>query len=241
MIRLISSRLRLIAGHMGILNPKNLIQDSFIYMRPIYGFLLIFFIPRLILDLLTFDIPEKSRIIIYLLYFFSIDNLVWGGTIFFVYHKLNGEEVTLFQSLQKGIEKFSELLFARILLFGFRLLICPRLYFAPYLVMVENRPITDVFKQCWQLTRGYGWQILWNFLIIFRFVPNVLISLISASIFGVSVRDLNLAETAFAFDRLLTIAINYFLFYPFFRIYFVLIFVKILNSKQNKVRSSRYS
>lgn len=243
MIRLISSRLGLIAGKMGILNPKILIRDSFIYLRPIYGFLLILWFPWLILALLTFAIPKNLAIIISSLYFFSLDNLVWGGAIFFVYQKLNGEEVTLFQSLQKALEKFSSLIFARILLFGFILYICPRLYFVPYLVVVENYPITDVFKRCWQITRGYGWQIFWNYLIIPTFVPNILSflsSLITGSIFGVSVWDLNrnkyfITEPPFAFDRLLTIAIYFFLFYPFFRVYFVLMFAKILNSKKRKL------
>jgi len=240
MIRLISSRLGVVAEKMGILNPKILIRDSFVYMRQIYGFLLIFSIPRLTVILLVLFIPLKSWRIINLLYFFSIDNLVWGVANFFVYQKLNGEEVTLFKSLQKALEKFSFLIFARILLFGLGLYICPRLYFVPYIVVTKNYPITDVFKQCWQLTRGYGWQIFWNYLIINTLVPDVLSflsSLITASIFGVSVWGLNankylITEPAFTFDRLLTITIYFFLFFPLFRVYLLLIFVKILNAKK---------
>lgn len=40
--------------------------------------------------------------------FFSIGTIFYGAVIYFTYKKINHQEVTISQSLQKAIEKFSE-------------------------------------------------------------------------------------------------------------------------------------
>lgn len=238
MNRLISPRLQLFTGRMTTLSPKNLIRDSFIAIIPFYKPFLVFFIPRLILSLLTFVISRNLWIVIYLLYIFSLRPIVFGGILYFCYKKLNQEDVTISRSLQKATEKFSELLLLRI--FQYLLLIgtilFPRLYFVPYLVMVEDYPIADVLKRCWKLTKGYGWQIFWNLLLlgVIGNVLSFLASLISSAIFGVSVWDLNqgkflMTDPAFAFDRLLTVAIFFFVYFPLQFVYETLMFMRIRN------------
>lgn len=227
------------------ITPKRLLRDSLISVIPIYSSLLVFRIPRLIFSLLQFLIPEiLYSTVIELLYLFSIGIIFYGAILVFTYKKLNQEEVTISQSLKKATEKFLELII--IVIISFFLLITspfyayshtcfPRLYFASFLVMNNGYTPADAFKRSWQLTKGYGWQIFWNILsiVLIWWVLSFLPSLISASIFGVSVWDINRRElstthAAFIWDRLLTITISSLIYIPFHIVYVTLMFIRLL-------------
>lgn len=233
------------------ITPKRLIQDSLISAIPIYGSLLVFRIPSLIFSLLQFVITEISYDVITLAYTFSIGTILYGAAVFFSYKKLNQEEITISQSLEKANEKFLELIlllitngFLLFFPFSFTSIWFPRLYFASFLVMNNGYSTADAFKRSWQLTKGYGWQIFWNVLslvligLVLRFLP----SLISASIFGVSVWDINRGESsttdAGILNRLLTITIFSLIYAPLQIIYLILMFMRLLALEKRKLGSS---
>lgn len=226
------------------ITPVRLLRDSLISVIPIYKSLLILYTPLMILSLSKFVIPELSFRVVSYLYDFLINTIFDGALIFFSYKKLNQEEVTILQSLQKAIEKFPELLFLDTLRFLVLITWFPRLYFLRSLVLIKDYSSSEVFKQCWQLTRGYGWQIFWNYLtlwfifIVLSFIP----SLISASIFDVSVWDINREElsitnSALIVNRLLILAINFFVAYPLSITYNMLMFVRLLALEKRNLSS----
>jgi hypothetical protein len=232
------------------ITPKRLIRDSLISVIPIYKPLLILYIPSLIVSLLKFVIPELLFSIVGTLYYLSIGSIFFGATIVFCYKKLNKEEITIYQSLKKALEKFPELLFLNILkIFLLPLLILfPRFYFLLSLVLIKNLPIADVFKRCWQMTKGYGWQIFWN-LVMLKLISDFLHflpSLVSASIFGfnISVWDINreessIATSALIINRLLTIATTFFCYYPFSIVYIISMFTRLLSLEKINLNSVR--
>ncbi|MEH2459168.1 hypothetical protein [Nostoc sp.] len=227
------------------ITPVRLLRDSLISVIPIYTSLLVFRIPRLIFDLLQFVIPEILFTVIDHLYILSIGTILSGAGIFFTYKKLNQEEVTIYKSLQKAIEKFSEILILQIFNRLLLLILFPRLYFAFYLIIIKNYPAPDAVQRCWLLTKGYGWRILGNLLIltIINSILNFLPSLISASIFGVSVWEVNsdtLSAThpAFFVKKLFEIAIYSFIAQPLFIVFITLMFVRLLARDKIKLGSS---
>ncbi|MBV6628016.1 MAG: hypothetical protein KI793_34710 [Rivularia sp. (in: Bacteria)] len=228
------------------IKPGRLIRDSLITVIPIYRLLLVFYIPRLILYLLKFVIPNiLLSNILDQLYSLSIGSIFGGAALFFSYKKINKEKTTIDQALQKAIKKFSELLLLSIILsLLFIPDFIPRLWFVLYAVMIEDYSIADAFKRSWQLTKGYGWQIFRSILIVksILWVLIFLPSLISASTFGISVWDINRGELltnnpAFIFNRLLTICINLFVYNPFMTMYQVLMFVRLLALEKRKLDS----
>ncbi|MEM1393621.1 MAG: hypothetical protein AAF630_00855 [Cyanobacteria bacterium P01_C01_bin.38] len=227
------------------IKPGRLIRDSLILVIPIYTSLLVFRIPGFIFSLLQFVIPEIWFTVLVSLYFLSINIIFYGAVRHFTYKKINHQEVTISQSLQKAIEKFSELILLStffslyIPILGF-----PRLWFVYHAVMIEDYSIADAFKRSWQLTKGYGWQIFWNFLILMpiSWVRTFLPSLISASIFGISVWDINregllTTDPAFIFNKLLTISVYSLIYFPLVTIYELLIFMRLLALEKRKLDS----
>ena len=110
--------------------------------------------------------------------------------------------------------------------------------------MIEDYSIADAFKRSWQLTKGYGWRIFWNFLILtpISWVRTFLPSLISASIFGISVWDINregllTTDPAFIFNKLLAISVYSLMYFPLVRIYELLIFMRLLALEKRKLDS----
>ncbi|BAY43396.1 hypothetical protein SAMD00079811_09760 [Scytonema sp. HK-05] len=227
------------------ITPVRLLRDSLISVLPIYKSLLIFFIPSLILSLSKLVIPKILFSIIDELYFLSIGAVFFEAALFFCYKKLNQEEITISQSLQKAIENFPKILFLRICLSPLLLILFlfPRLYFVFSLVIIKDLSTRDVFKRCWQLTKGYGWQIFWNFLtlILISNVLDFISSLISESIFGVSGElnggELSTSDPAFVLNRLLTTAINFFVYNPLLTIYVTLMFIRLLALEKRKLGS----
>ncbi|WP_414587867.1 hypothetical protein [Scytonema sp. PCC 10023] len=224
------------------INPVRLLRDSLISVIPIYKSLLILYTPLMILSLSNFVIPKILFSIIGGLYSLSIGTVFYGAALFLCYKKLNQEDITIFQSLQKALEKFAEFLFLQILYFVLLLplILFPRLYFVFPLVIIKDFPTAYAFKRSWQLTKGYGWHIFWNLLTLrlIRIALPFISSLISASIFRVSVWELNRGELltthpAFVFDRLLTTAIYFFVYNPLLTIYVTLMFVRLLAFKKN--------
>jgi hypothetical protein len=227
------------------ITPVRLLRDSLISAIPIYTSLLVFRIPRLIFSLLQFVIPEILFTVLDYLYILSIGTVLYGAVIFFIFKKLNQEEITISQSLQKATEKFSEISILNILYCLLLIILSPRLYFALHFIIIKNYPAPDAVKRCWLLTKGYGWRVFWNFLIIslINEILNFIPSLISASIFGVSVWEVNsdtLSAThpAFVVNKLLALAISNFIYQPFFIVFVTLMFVRLLTVDKIKLGSS---
>lgn len=227
------------------ITPVRLLRDSLISVIPIYTSLLVFEIPKLIFSLLQFVIPEILFTVLGYLYFFSIDTTLKVAVRFFTYKKLNQEEVTISQALQKATEKFSEIIILQILYSFLLLSIFPRFYFVFHLIIIKNYPVPDAVQRCWLITKGYGWRIFGNLLIIniIQNILNFIGSLITASIFGVSVWEVNsdaLSATnpAFIVNNFLEIAISYFIYRPLSTVFMTLMFVRLLARDKIKLGSS---
>jgi len=227
------------------ITPVRLLRDSLISVIPIYTSLLVFIIPRFIFSLLQFVIPKIWFTVLASLYYLSIGTISNVALIFFSYKKLNQEEVTISQALQKATEKFSEMLIFEIFQRLLPLVFFPRLYFGDYLIVIKNYPAPDAVQRCWLLTKGCGWRVFGNFLIINTIlnILNFIVSLITASIFGVSVWEVNsdaLSATnpAFIFNKFFTIAIFYFIYGPLYTVFATLMFVRLLARDKIKLGSS---
>ena len=233
------------------IKPVRLIRDSIISTVPIYKSLLVFFIPgffipTFIFSLLKFVIPEILFKIINYLYLFSISPILSGAIFLFSYKKLNKEKITISQALQQAFNKFPALLLLEVMRYFLYLIppFFPRFYSVFFTVIIDDYSLADSFKRSWQLTKGYGWRIFWITLTIL-FIPGVLnffSSLISASIFGVSVWELNrggllASDPAFIMNILLTISVYFLIYLPLINIYKLLIFMRLLGLEKRKLDS----
>ncbi|MDF5736073.1 MULTISPECIES: hypothetical protein [unclassified Nostoc] len=227
------------------ITPIRLLRDSLISVIPIYTSLLVFIIPGFIFSLLQFVIPKIWFTVLANLYFLSIGTIFNVALIFFAYKKLNQEEVTIYQALQKATEKFSEILIFEIFQVLLLLFFFPRLYFGDYLIIIKNYPAPDAVQRCWLLTKGYGWRIFGNLLIIniIQQILNFIGSLITASIFGVSVWEVNsdalsATNAAFIVNNFFQIPIYYFIYRPLSKVFVTLMFVRLLARDKRKLGSS---
>lgn len=154
----------------------RLLKDSIGYSSSVYGRILVLFVPSLVISVLIgLSIAEGSAGTSFLLLLVSytcVLPLIGGASIFYVHQNLTQQGVTVADSMQKAIERFSQLALASVLfiatfLAGSLCLIVPGIYlsvrlsFIIYAVIIENRSATDSFARSWMLTKGYWWQIFW--------------------------------------------------------------------------------
>jgi Membrane domain of glycerophosphoryl diester phosphodiesterase len=179
--------------------PERLLQNAFSSVVPIYGSVLLFFLPGLIFNLLNLVISKKVLFVISLIYSLSIGITFLGAAIFYVYQKLNQIDVTILQSLQKSARKLPQLILLAvlqtiILMSGLILFIIPGIYFsvrlsfAFYAIIIENLSATNALNRSWQLVKGHWWQVFWAFFVLFTIscFISILSSTISGFIFGLS-------------------------------------------------------
>lgn len=173
----------------------RLIKDSFGYSASVYGQILVFFIPSLVISVLTgLSAAEGSAgttLLLFLVSYACVIPYIGGASIFYVHQSFTQQGVTVADSMQKATERFSQLVLATVLLYasllvGFLCLIVPGIYlsirlsFVIYAVVIENRTATDALARSWILTKGYWWQIF--LALISLFFPLGLVSGLLGSI-----------------------------------------------------------
>lgn len=212
-------------------NPRiqvgQLLKDTFTYTPPIYLPLLIFFLPSLIISLLTLGMTPGAAILTSVIDLLGIVPFVTGAAIFYVYQNLTNRGATIPDSMQAAGERFVQLVFLTFIVFvllvaGFILLVVPGIYlsirlsFVYYALMIENRSTFDSLSRSWQLTQGHWWKIFWAFLaLIAIFIPAFIVFVIFAVI------DPGGADIG---GSLLS-----FLASPLISVYYVLLFMSFVN------------
>jgi hypothetical protein len=175
----------------------RLIKDSFGYSASVYGQILVFFIPSLVISILTgLSAAEGSAgttLLLILVTYACVIPYSGGASIFYVHQNLTQQGATVADSMQKATERFSQLVLATVLVYtsllvGFLCLIVPGIYlsirlsFVIYAVVIENRSATDALSRSWILTKGYWWQIF--LALIALFFPLGVVSGLLGSIAG---------------------------------------------------------
>jgi hypothetical protein len=152
----------------------RLIKDAIAYSPSVYGQVLVFFVPSLVISFLTGLSTSEGSIgttfLLFLVTYTCVFPYIGGASIFFVHQNLTRQGVTVADSMQKATERFSQLALTSVLLYasilaGSLCLILPGIYlsirlsFVVYAVVIENRSATDALARSWMLTKGYWWQI----------------------------------------------------------------------------------
>jgi hypothetical protein len=224
--------------------PKRLLQDSFTLVKPIYSSLLLLVIPLLILDLPQFLLPKGiSIIVVFFIGEFLMISLILGASLFYTYQKLTHREVTVFESLQKAINKLPQILLSRVLeyiivisttllLFFPGIYFSVRLFFIVFGIIIENHSATGAISRSWQLVKGRWWSVFWALLVmlIALYVPILLIGMIVASVFGVSSIELYLGIESGPAFIIYTLVSSIFVFFvnPMLIMYQTLMFMSLL-------------
>ena len=160
----------------------RLIRDSIGYSGSVYGRILVFFVPSLVISVLIgLSLAEGSvgtTLLLCLVAYTCVIPYIGGASIFYVHQNLTQQGVTVADSMQKATERLSQLVLATVLYYvlffvGLLCLIVPgvylafRLSFVYYAVVIENRSATDALARSWMLTKGYWWQIFWSLTALF--------------------------------------------------------------------------
>jgi membrane-anchored glycerophosphoryl diester phosphodiesterase (GDPDase) len=180
------------------INPGRLLQDSFAAVGSVYGSLLVFGVPSLLLVLLNSFIPSQAvQIILNLIFYFVIIPWVGGAGIFYTYQYLNRNRVSIGQAMQHASGKITQLVLGFILIViilipGFILLIIPGIYlsirlsFVLYAIVINNCSATEGISRSWQLVKGRWWSVFLASIVItfVLFFPIGLIGGIIGAILG---------------------------------------------------------
>lgn len=211
------------------IQPRQLLRDSFSYVKPFYVAMLAFFVPNFIVALLLPEIVSPSaKFLVFLINALCIAPFVTGAAIFYMHQNLTQRGATLPDAMARAGEKFSQLVLLTvivgvILVLGVILLIIPGIYlsvrlsFVFYAVMIENQSAFNAIQRSWQLTQGHWWLLFWSFflIVIVLTVPVFVITFLTVSL------DPAFGESTSAF---LTFLIS-----PFLTTYYVLLFMSFVN------------
>lgn len=211
------------------IQPRQLLRDSFSYIKPFYVAMLAFFAPSLIVALLLPEIASPSAtFLVFLINTLCIAPFVTGAAIVYMHQNLTQRGATIPDAMARAGEKFSQLVLLTlivglVLLVGFVLLVIPGIYlsvrlsFVFYAVMIENQSALDAIQRSWQLTKGHWWLLFWSLFII---VITLTIPIFVLTFLAMSI-DPILGESTSAF---LTFLVS-----PFLTTYYVLLFMSFVN------------
>ncbi|GAB1541959.1 hypothetical protein NUACC21_46320 [Scytonema sp. NUACC21] len=215
------------------ISARRLLLDAFTYVKPVYFSMLAFFVPSLIITLISPTIASPSAS--FLLSFIDIVFLtpfMTGASIFYAHQNLTRRGATVPLSLQAAGERFFQLslltlLVIIVLIPAFVLLLIPGIYlsirwsFVFYAIMIEGYSASDALSRSWNLTQGHWWLIgRTALLFILAFiVPIFFLSFILVAIFGSDMPG---------FFELVGGIIGC-LLGPLFSIYYVLLFMSLVN------------
>jgi hypothetical protein len=226
------------------IHPWHLLKASFQTIPLFYGALLIFSVPLSISPLFDFIVPESLHLVFGTLYYLSIWSIFSAAAILYIYCKINGREITIGQSIQLSLSKFSTLLVWRTLQMFLFIDFIPRLVLITWGIMVEDQSIEDAVRRIWNLTRGYGWQIFGSLIALrlgFRAIQGLSNGVISAT-FGVSIVDMSQQSSIIYLPgvvaKVFNVGLNVFLFTPFNLTFYLLIFLYLLDVERRRVRST---
>ncbi len=199
--------------------------------------MLAFFAPAL---LITFLIPTiaspSARFLMQFINMIFITPFVTGASIFYAHQNLTQRGATIPESLQAAGEKFFQLSLLLVLLLVFLIpaffaLIVPGVYlsirwsFVFYAIMIECYSASDALSRSWKLTKGHWW-------LIFRTVLLFTLALIIPTVFLAFMIFLVLRPESPDLSESIGGAIGGtagFLFGPFGSIYYVLLFMSLVN------------
>jgi hypothetical protein len=225
----------------------RLLSDSFSYVGSVYTSMLVFFTPNLLINILiAFAWVDGSAGVFFLLSLISytcIIPFISGASIFYVQRNLIQQGVTIADSMQRATEKFTQLVLAAFLLClilipAFICLILPgvylsiRLSFIYYAVMIENRGAIDALSRSWSLTKGYWGQIFMAFLMLSLVVG--LPAAILNGILGVMFGEISpvISQSLRGFIGLII--------GPILAVYYVFLFMSLVNLASERGRDGRY-
>jgi hypothetical protein len=202
--------------------------------------MLSFFAPTLFFTLISPTITSPSAS-----FFTQFINVIFitpfltGSSIFYAHQNLTQRGATIPESLQAAGEKFSQLSLVVVLLLvflipAFILLIVPAVYlsvrwsFVFYAIMIEGYSAYDSLSRSWKLTAGHWWLISrTGLLFLLVWMPVFLLAfLILLVLFPSSSQFSSLAESIGGFTS--------FLFGPFGAVYYVLLFMSLVNMAMDK-------
>lgn len=209
--------------------------------------MLVFFAPTLLIGLIIPTITSPSAS--YLMHFVNVlfvAPFVTGASIFYAYQNLTQRGATVPASLEAAGEKFLQLSLLTVLCFTFLiptlfifqipaliLVVIPAIYlsfrwsFVFYAVVVEGYSVLDALRRSWKLTGG-NWWLIFRTGLLFTLALIVPIVFLVFIIFGLLRPDLpGLAELKGNLELIGNITV--FLISPFLSIYYVLLFMSLVN------------
>jgi hypothetical protein len=216
------------------ISARRLLIDAFNYTKPIYFPMVVFFVPTLLITLIlpTIASPSASFLLEFINVIF-VTPFVTGASIFYAHQNLTQRGATVPESLQAAGEKFFQLSLLLILLLvflipAFILLIVPGVYlsirwsFVFYAIMIEGYSASDALSRSWKLTEGHWWLIFRTALLftLALVIPAFFLALV------VSPESPGLPE--------LIGGVAGFLLSPFGSIYYVLLFMSLVNMAMDK-------
>jgi len=200
--------------------------------------MLAFFAPALLITLVlpTISSPSASFLVQFVNSIFLIP-FITGASIFYAYQNLTQRGATVPESLQAAGEKFFQLSLLLVLLLvflvpAFILLVVPGIYlstrwsFVFYAVMIEGHSASDALSRSWKLTEGHWW-LIFRAALLFTFalvVPTFFLAFIVFLVIS--------SETPGLSELIGGIAV--FLLSPFGSIYYVLLFMTLVNMAMDR-------
>ncbi|MBW4605018.1 MAG: hypothetical protein KME29_37090 [Calothrix sp. FI2-JRJ7] len=217
------------------MNPLKLLLNSFTYTIPIYGLLLLLTLPSFILDnFLVLDLSTwlKFPFLIIIIYLANLILSIWivGAVIYYVYHYLTKQKVSIIQGLQHSFKKIEQLILGSLMcsglvLLSLILLVIPGVYilvkfnFFPYAIVIENCTAKEGINRSSDLVRGYWWSVFLGILVILllTYFPNYLSSQIILKLYS-NIEDAN----AEMIGNILGFLVS-----PFRQVYHALLFIRL--------------
>jgi hypothetical protein len=220
------------------ISARRLLIDSFNYTKPVYFPMLTFFVPAFLITLLvpTITSPSASFLTQFVNVIF-VTPFVTGASIFYAHRNLTQRGATVPESLQAAGEKFFQLALVVVLLIVFLVpaficLFVPGIYlsvrwsFVFYAIMIEDYSASDALSRSWKLTENHWW-LIFRIALLFAltlFIPTFILACIIFLIF--SPESPGLSESIGG-------AASFF-FGPFGSIYYVLLFMSLVNMAMDK-------
>jgi Membrane domain of glycerophosphoryl diester phosphodiesterase len=215
------------------ISARRLLIDSFNYVKPVYFPILAFFVPTILITLIVPTITSPSaNVLLKFIEWIFIYPFSTGASIFYAHQSLTQRGATVPSSLQAAGEKFTQLSLVSVLLIvflipAFILLIVPGIYlsirwsFIFYAIMIEGYSASDALSRSWKLTRGHWWLILRAGLLFFTLALLPILLLTLFIVFTLLGSTPELSQ--------LTGGIIAFLIAPIGSIYYVLLFMTLVN------------
>jgi hypothetical protein len=180
--------------------PVTLLQEAISQVNPIYLSLLAILSPSSILAIFVQLLPPKQVTTIVLSAFTNliVAPIIAGVGIYFCYRYLKHGTIDLQGAVNRGISKIPQLIGGMILyiiavVIGLLFLIIPGIYlsvilgFFLYILVCQNLPLIDSFKQSIQLVKGRWWSVFGSMLLSLLFyVPIFMAGFIIGVIAAIS-------------------------------------------------------